>query len=42
MIETVNEWSFETHGEMLIDDYDGYEILPEIAEAIRHTMNGGN
>lgn len=40
MIETVNEWSFETHGEMLIDDYDGYEILPEIAEAIRHTMNG--
>tara|TARA_R110001606_G_scaffold284220_1_gene432588 strand:- start:10348 stop:12939 length:2592 start_codon:yes stop_codon:yes gene_type:complete len=41
MIETVNEWSFETHGEMLIDDYDGYEILPEIAEAIRHTMNGG-
>lgn len=42
MIETVNEWSFETHGEMLIDDYDGYEILPEIAETIRHTMNGGN
>jgi len=42
MIETVNEWSFDTHGEMLIDDYDGYEILPEVAEAIGHTMNGGN
>lgn len=41
MIETVNEWSFETHGEMLIDDFDGYEILPEIAEAILHNMNGG-
>ena len=42
MIETVNEWSFDTHGEMLIDDYDGYEILPEIAEAILQNMNGGN
>jgi tellurite resistance protein len=41
MIETVNEWSFELHGEMLIDDYDGYEIIPEIAEAIRHSLNGG-
>jgi len=41
MIETVNEWSFETHGEMLIDDYDGYEILPEIAEAVLQAINRG-
>ena len=40
MIETVNEWSFEEHGEMLIDDYDGYELSAETAEAIRANMMG--
>ena len=34
-LETINEWSFEQHDEALIDAYDGYDIEPELAAALR-------
>ncbi len=40
MLETVNEWSFDRHNEMLVDDYEGYEVIGETADAIRKTMKG--
>lgn len=36
-LETINEWAFDNHGEALIDAYDGYDIEPEIAEALKST-----
>ena len=34
-IEDVNEWSFETYDDALLEDYDGYEIDPDIAEILK-------
>ena len=29
-LETLNEWSFERFGDMLIEEYDGYELNPDV------------
>ncbi len=38
-LEVVNEWAFETYDEALLDEYDGYDVSPEIAEAVKEKMN---
>lgn len=38
-LEVVNEWSFETHDGPLLDEYDGYDVPPDIAEAVKEEMN---
>ena len=34
-LETVNEWAFEQHDDLLIEAYEGYEINPDIAAELR-------
>lgn len=38
-LEVVNEWAFETFDEALLDEYDGYDVSPEIAEAVKEKMS---
>lgn len=33
-LEAVNEWAFENFDEALLDEYDGYDVAPDIAEAL--------
>ena len=40
-LETVNEWAFEAYEEPLLDEYEGYEIMPEVADAVRKKLKGG-
>jgi len=37
-LEVVNEWAFETYDDALLDEYDGYEVSPDIAEAVKDNM----
>ena len=34
-LETINEWSFEHFDDILIEEYEGYEMNPEIAVELR-------
>ena len=34
-LETLNEWSFERFSDMLIEEYEGYELNPDIAAELR-------
>ena len=34
-LETLNEWSFDRFGDMLIDEYEGYELNGEILAELR-------
>ncbi|WP_273070937.1 TerB N-terminal domain-containing protein [Thioclava marina] len=38
-LEVVNEWAFETYDEALLDEYDGYDVSPEIAVAVKEKMS---
>ncbi len=38
-LEVMNEWAFETYDEALLDEYDGYDVSPEIAEAVKEKMS---
>ena len=33
-VETLNEWSFDRFGDVLIEEYEGYEMNPDLIEAI--------
>ena len=33
-LETINEWAFENLGDALVDQYDGYEINGDLAQAL--------
>lgn len=33
-LETVNEWSFGVHDQALLDEYEGYDVSPDIAEEL--------
>ncbi|MFC5739269.1 TerB N-terminal domain-containing protein [Sinirhodobacter huangdaonensis] len=33
-LEAINEWAFGIYDEALLDDYDGYDVAPEIAAAV--------
>ena len=39
-LEAVNEWAFEAYDEALLDEYDGYDVSPEIADAIKQKLEG--
>jgi len=41
-LETINEWAFEKFDEALLDEYDGYDVSPEIADALKAEMAGGD
>ncbi len=34
-LETLNEWSFERFGDMLIEEYEGYELNPDIVAELQ-------
>ena len=34
-IEHINEWAYETYDEALLDEYDGYEVSPDLATRLR-------
>lgn len=38
-LEAVNEWAFENYDEALLEEYDGYDVSPDIAEAVKEKMN---
>ena len=39
-LEAVNEWAFETYDEALLDEYNGYDVSPEISEAVKRQLKG--
>lgn len=34
-LETVNEWAYETYGDVLLNEYNGYNVSPEITESLK-------
>ncbi|WP_291734612.1 tellurite resistance TerB C-terminal domain-containing protein [Leisingera sp. F5] len=34
-IEDINEWAFGTYDEALLDEYDGYEVAPDLAQELK-------
>jgi uncharacterized tellurite resistance protein B-like protein len=41
-LEAVNEWAFEKFDEALLDEYDGYDVSPDIAEALKAEIAKGD
>lgn len=41
-LEVVNEWAFEKFDEALLDEYDGYDVSPDIAEALKAEIAKGD
>jgi len=39
-LEAVNEWAFETYDEALLDEYDGYDVSSDIADAVKQKLEG--
>lgn len=37
-LETVNEWAFGVHDETLLEEYDGYDVSPDVADALADTF----
>lgn len=37
-LEAINEWAFEKFDEALLDEYEGYDVAPKIAESLRAEM----
>ncbi len=42
VIEDINEWAFESYGDALLDENDGYEVNAEIADALQREFEGKN
>lgn len=40
-LEVVNEWAFDKFDEALLDEYDGYDVSPDIADRLRAEMAKG-
>ena len=40
--EAINEWAFEKFDEALLDEYDGYDVSQDIADALRAEMAKGD
>ncbi len=34
-IEDINEWAYETYDETLLDEYDGYDVSPDLAAQLK-------
>jgi hypothetical protein len=41
-LEVVNEWAFDKFDEALLDEYDGYDVSPDIADTLRAEMAKGD
>jgi uncharacterized tellurite resistance protein B-like protein len=41
-LEVINEWAFGRFDEALLDEYDGYDVSPDIADALRAEMAKGD
>lgn len=41
-LEVINEWAFEKFDEALLDQYDGYDVSPDIAEALKADIAKGD
>ncbi|KCZ53156.1 hypothetical protein HY29_17695 [Hyphomonas beringensis] len=39
-LETINEWAIERFDDFLIEEYEGYELNPDVAEQIREQIQG--
>ena len=39
-LEVVNEWAFETYDEALLDEYDGFDVSVDIAQAVKQKLEG--
>lgn len=39
-LEALNEWAFEAHDEALLDEYDGYDVCPDIADSVKQKSEG--
>ena len=40
-LEVVNEWAFDKFDEALLDEYEGYDVSPDIADTLRAEMAKG-
>jgi uncharacterized tellurite resistance protein B-like protein len=41
-LEVVNEWAFDKFDQALLDEYDGYDVSPDIADTLRAEMAKGD
>lgn len=41
-LEVINEWAFDKFDEALLDEYDGYDVSPDIADTLRAEMAKGD
>ena len=41
-LEVVNEWAFDKFDEALLDEYEGYDVSPDIADTLRAEMAKGD
>lgn len=41
-LEVVNEWAFDKFDEALLDEYDGYDVSPDISDTLRAEMAKGD
>lgn len=39
-LETINEWAIERFDDFLIEEYEGYELNPDVAEQLREQIQG--
>ena len=39
-MEVINEWAFDTFGDALLDEHDGYEVNADIADALKKVFAG--
>ena len=37
-LESINEWAYETYDEALLDAYEGFDVMPEIAITIKSVL----
>ena len=40
-LEVINEWAFDKFDEALLDEYDGYDVSPDIADALKAEIAKG-
>jgi len=38
-LEAINEWTYETYEEALLDAYEGFDVMPEIAQSIKSVLS---
>ncbi|MGK8234579.1 TerB N-terminal domain-containing protein [Roseovarius sp. MS2] len=41
-LETLNEWSFGVYDEALLDEYEGYDLSPDVADAVANALGQEN